>query len=107
MTPWVRHTLVAYCFNTSCRIPGIGLSNSAVVERSIPACTSRPTAGRSRIMPEMFGIQASIRCLGQRRKDAPEFVGYPAAKYSYAAVWTFSRSISYHRVNITIRWRQR
>ncbi|KAJ8582603.1 hypothetical protein M405DRAFT_558080 [Rhizopogon salebrosus TDB-379] len=57
MTLWVRRTLVAYLFNTSCRIPGVGLSNSAVVEHSIPACTSRPAAART--MPKMSGIHAS------------------------------------------------
>ncbi|KAJ8589380.1 hypothetical protein M405DRAFT_211372 [Rhizopogon salebrosus TDB-379] len=70
--------LVAYRFHTSCRIPGVGLSNSVVVERSIPACTSRPAAARyvqigqtsrepstdsrSRTTPKMFGIQASNIC---------------------------------------------
>ncbi|KAJ8589373.1 hypothetical protein M405DRAFT_211118 [Rhizopogon salebrosus TDB-379] len=76
MTPWVRHTLDAYRFNTSCQIPGVVLSNSAVVEHSIPACTSRPAAGRT--MPKMSGIHASptVRCLGQQCKDEPGFVGH-------------------------------
>ncbi|KAJ8591633.1 hypothetical protein M405DRAFT_98644 [Rhizopogon salebrosus TDB-379] len=55
MTPWVRHTLAAYRFNTSYRIPGVGWSNLGAVEHSIPACTSRPTAGRP--TPKMSGIQ--------------------------------------------------
>ncbi|KAJ8591646.1 hypothetical protein M405DRAFT_99016 [Rhizopogon salebrosus TDB-379] len=49
------HTLATYHFNNSCRIPGVGLSNSAVVECSILACTSRSTAGRT--TPKIFGIQ--------------------------------------------------
>ncbi|KAJ8591655.1 hypothetical protein M405DRAFT_840435, partial [Rhizopogon salebrosus TDB-379] len=57
MTPWVRHTLAAYRFNTSYRIPGVGLSNAAVVERSILACTPRPTADQERHQ----------RCLESRR----------------------------------------
>jgi hypothetical protein len=78
MTPWVRHTLAAYHFNTSYRIPGVGWSNLGAVGRSIPACTSRPIAGRyvqisqisreppadsrSRTTPKMSGIQASNNC---------------------------------------------
>jgi hypothetical protein len=78
MTPWVRRTLAAYRFNTSCRIPGVGLSDSGVVGRSIPVCTSRPAAARyvqisersrelsadyrSRTMPKMSGIHASNVC---------------------------------------------
>jgi hypothetical protein len=78
MTLWVRHTLAAYRFNTSYRIPGVGWSNLRAVERSIPACTSRPMAGRyvqisqisreppadssSRTTPKMSGIQASNIC---------------------------------------------
>jgi hypothetical protein len=70
--------VVAYRFNTSCRITGVGLSNSVVVERPIPACTSRPAVARyvqirqrsrepaadsrSRTTPKMFGIQASNVC---------------------------------------------
>jgi hypothetical protein len=78
MTPWVRHTLAAYRFNTSYRIPGVGWSNLGAVKRSIPACTSWPTAGRyvqisqisrepsadsrSRTTPKMSGIEASNIC---------------------------------------------
>ncbi|KAJ8591623.1 hypothetical protein M405DRAFT_880377 [Rhizopogon salebrosus TDB-379] len=62
MTTWVRHTLAAYRFNTSCRIPGVGLSNLGAVERLIPACTSRPPAGRLRTRPKMSDIQASNIC---------------------------------------------
>ncbi|KAJ8591651.1 hypothetical protein M405DRAFT_99114 [Rhizopogon salebrosus TDB-379] len=60
MTTWVRHTLAAYRFNTSCRIPGVGWSNLGAVERLIPVCTSRPTAGRT--TPKMCAIQVSNIC---------------------------------------------